>query len=125
MTCRVDKYVWCVRLTKTRSLASQVISKGKIRVNHAVVKPSKEVKLGDEIQITKNTATLTFKIIQLLNKRIGAKLVSEHIIDITTEEEKEKYRLYQTSQTSYKAFGTGKPSTKDRRDLEDFMDDWD
>ena len=125
MSYRLDKFVWCVRLTKTRSQATQVIGKGKIRLNQATVKPAKEVKLGDEIQIIKNTAAFTFRIIQLLNKRVGAKLVSDYIIDVTSEEEKEKFRLYQESQNSYKAFGTGKPSTKDRRDLEDFMDDWD
>lgn len=125
MSCRLDKFVWCVRLVKTRSLATQVIGKGKIRLNEATAKPSKEVRLGDEIQIIKNTAAFTFRIIQLLNKRVGAKLVSDYIIDITPEEEKEKFRFYQTSQNSYKASGKGKPSTKDRRDLEDFMEDWD
>lgn len=125
MSCRLDKYVWSVRLTKTRSQAAQAIGKGKIRLNQATVKPAREVRLGDDIQISKNTATFTFRIIQLLDKRVGAKLVSEYIIDITPDEEKEKLRLYRISQNTYKSTGTGKPTTKDRRDLEDFMDDWD
>lgn len=125
MACRIDKFVWCVRLSKTRSKASEAVNKGRIKLNGTQVKPSKEVKLGDEVQIMKHTAVYSFKVIQLLNNRVGAKLVADYIIDITPEEEIEKYRLYQLSQKSYRHHGTGKPSKKDRRELDDFMENWD
>ena len=75
MGCRLDKYVWSVRLAKTRSISSDAIASGKVRLNGELVKPAKEVKLGDEIQLIKHTAKFSFRVIQLLNKRIGAKLV--------------------------------------------------
>ena len=76
MASRLDKYVWCVRLSKTRSQASEAISKGRIKLNNQQVKPSKEPKVGDTLHFLKNTAIFSFKIIQLLDNRIGAKLVS-------------------------------------------------
>ncbi len=124
MGCRLDKYVWSVRLAKTRSKSAEAIANGKVRLNGDLVKPSKEVKLGDEIQFVKHSAKFTFKVIQLLNKRVGAKLVQDYIIDITPEEEREKLRLYQMSQSTYREHGTGKPSKKDRRNLDDFLENW-
>jgi ribosome-associated heat shock protein Hsp15 len=122
MAFRIDKYVWSVRLAKTRSQASELISKGKIKLNNVQVKASREPKVGDTIQISKNTAVYSYKIIQLLDKRVGAKLVEEYIIDITPEEEKEKYRLYSLTQSVYRENGTGKPTKKDRRDINDFFE---
>ena len=124
MSCRLDKFAWSVRLAKTRSLSAEAISKGKICLNGQSTKPSKEVKLGDEIQVIRHTTTFTFRIIQLLKSRVGAKLVSEYIIDITTPEEIEKYNVYRLNQSSYKTHGTGKPSKKDRRDIDDFLGNW-
>lgn len=125
MSCRIDKFVWCVRLAKTRSKATEEIAKGKIRLNSSDVKPSRDVKVGDEINVSRHTAVFSYKVIQLLSNRIGAKLVEQYIIDITPEEEKEKLKIYQLAQKSYKSYGTGKPSKKDRRDLDDFLEDWD
>jgi ribosome-associated heat shock protein Hsp15 len=122
MAFRIDKYVLSVRLAKTRSQASELISKGKIKLNNVQVKASREPKVGDTIQISKNTAVYSYKIIQLLDKRVGAKLVEEYIIDITPEEEKEKYRLYSLTQSVYRENGTGKPTKKDRRDINDFFE---
>ena len=124
MSSRLDKFAWSVRLAKTRSHSSDAISKGKIRLNGQTTKPSKEVKLGDEIQVIRHTATFTFRVVQLLKSRVGAKLVSEYIIDITTPEEIEKFNIYRLNQSSYKAYGAGKPSKKDRRDIDDFLDNW-
>ena len=124
MSCRMDKYVWSVRLAKTRSKASEAIVNSKIHLNGDLVKPSKEVKLGDEIQMIRHTARFTFRVVQLLKKRVGAKLVQDYIIDITPEEEIEKLKLYQLSQVAYRQHGKGKPSKKDRRDLDDFLEGW-
>lgn len=124
MNCRVDKYIWAVRITKTRSQASELISKGKIKLNQSQVKPAREVKVGDLIQVHKNTAVFTYKIIQLLDKRVGPKLVSEYILDVTPQEEIEKYKTYQLAQTAYREYGTGRPSKHDRKDIEEYLN-WD
>lgn len=122
MTLRIDKYTWAVRLTKTRSKASELISKGKIKVNEVDVKPSRDVKLGDIIQVHKNSAVFSYKVLELLEKRVGPKLVSIYIEDITPIEEVEKYKTYQEAQRVYRDMGTGRPSKKDRRSLDDFLD---
>ena len=124
MSCRVDKFVWSVRLAKTRSQSAEAISKGKVRLNEQHVKPARDVKLGDTIQVIKHTATFSYKVIQLLDRRVGAKLVPDYIIDITTDEEREKLKMYQAAQRVYREHGTGKPSKKDRRDLDSFLEEW-
>jgi len=121
----LDKFVWSVRLAKTRSQAADAISKNKVKLNGESSKPSKEVKLGDEVQIIRHTAVFTFKVIQLLQKRVGAKLVADYIIDITDPLEVEKLKTYQLSQSIYRDNGTGKPTKKDRRNLDDFLETWD
>ena len=87
MSCRIDKYAWSVRLAKTRSKAAEAVSKGKIRLNGEHVKPARDVKLGDEVQIIIHTATFNYKVIQLLERRVGAKQVPDYLLDITEEEE--------------------------------------
>lgn len=125
MSCRLDKFVWSVRLAKTRSQAAEAISKNKVKINNEVAKPSKEVKLGDEIQIIRHTAVFSYRVIQLLEKRVGAKLVADYIVDITDTEEIDKLKMYQLSQSVYRDNGTGKPSKKDRRSIDDFLENWD
>lgn len=125
MSCRLDKFVWSVRLAKTRSQAAEAISKNKVKINNETAKPSKEVKLGDEIQITRHTAVFSYRVVQLLERRVGAKLVPDYIIDITDPVEIEKLKVYQLSQSAYRDNGTGKPSKKDRRNIDDFLENWD
>jgi ribosome-associated heat shock protein Hsp15 len=123
MKLRWDKYLWCVRLAKTRSLASELISKGKIKVNGESIKPSREVKLNDLISVQKNTATFTFKVVGFTDKRVGAQLVSNFLVDLTPQEELEKLKLYQEAQRNYRQTD-GKPTKKDRRELDDFLSNW-
>ncbi len=122
MALRIDKYIWAVRLTKTRSQASELISKGKIKINQMDVKPSRDIKTGDTINIHKNSAVFSYKVLELLEKRVGPKLVSIYIEDITPIEEVEKFKSYQEAQRVYRDMGTGRPSKKDRRMLDDFLD---
>jgi ribosome-associated heat shock protein Hsp15 len=124
MKIRFDKYVWCVRLAKTRSQASELISKGKIRLNGQDVKPSKEIKVNDVIGVQKHSATFNYKVLVLLDKRLGAALIPTYIEDNTTEEEILKFKQYQLAQKAYRETD-GKPTKKDRRELDKFMDDWD
>ena len=124
MNCRLDKYVWAVRIAKTRSQASELISKGKIKINEMQVKPSRDAKVGDIIQVYKNTAVFSFKITGLIDRRVGAKLVPDFLVDITPETEIEKFKTYQVAQSAYREYGTGKPSKHDRRDIEEYLN-WD
>ena len=121
---RIDKFVWCVRLAKTRSLASKLVSANKIKLNGTECKPAKEVYPNDLITVQKNNAVFSYKVLQLTNKRLGAKLVMEHIIDITPEEEIEKYKTYQLAQRAYRGKDQGKPNKKDRRDIDHFLEGW-
>lgn len=124
MSTRLDKYIWSVRLAKTRSKSADAISKGRVRLNGENIKPAKDVKVGDVINVHKHTAVFTFKVLQLLDNRVGAKLVSDYLLDITPEEEIEKLKVFQVSQKAYRDHGTGKPSKKNRRDLDDFLENW-
>jgi ribosome-associated heat shock protein Hsp15 len=121
MPLRIDKYIWCVRLAKTRSQASELVSKGKIKLNKVSVKAAKEVKVGDVLSISKNSALFEYKIKALVENRMGAKLVSDYLIDITSLEELVKSKMYQEAQAQYRNNGTGKPTSKERRDLESFF----
>lgn len=118
---RIDKFVWAVRLFKTRSLAANQCKTNKILVNDEPVKASKEVKVGDIVSVKKSGAVFSYKVLELLEKRVGAKLVEQYIRDITPTEEIEKYKLFQASQKSYRHNGMGKPTTKERRHLEKFL----
>ena len=120
---RIDKFLWCVRLTKTRSQATDLVKKGKVRLNESEIKPSREVKANDVVSVIRHNAKFEYKITHLPKSRLGAKLVLEFLIDITSQEERNKYELYLDSQKIYRSFGDGKPTKKDRRDLDDFWDD--
>lgn len=124
MSSRIDKYIWSVRLSKTRSIATELVAKGKVKLNNEPVKASKDVKVGDVISIQRNNSFFNYKIKQLIANRVGAKLVEEYIEDITDPLEIEKYKQYQLAQSAYRQQGTGKPSKKDRRDIYDFLEDW-
>lgn len=122
MSLRIDKYVWFVRLAKTRTLATELVQRNKIKLNDMPVKPSKEVKIGDTLSIIKNNATFSYKIKDLLDRRVGAKLVSDYLIDITDPLELEKFKTYQAAQSVYREYGTGRPSRKDRDNLDSFFE---
>lgn len=131
MSIRIDKFVWCVRLSKTRSKATERVKKGKVKLNGEQVKPSKDVQVGDVVQITRHNALYSYKVKALLKNRVGAKLVDDYITDITPQEEVEKYKTFIAAQRSYRHHGTGKPTKKDRRAISSFLEwnddveDWD
>ena len=122
MSLRIDKFVWFVRLAKTRTLATELVQRNKIKLNDMSVKPSKEVKIGDTLSIIKNNATFSYKIKDLLDRRVGAKLVADYLIDITDPLELEKFKTYQAAQSVYREYGTGRPSRKDRDNLDSFFE---
>ena len=121
---RIDKYVWCVRLAQTRSLATKLVAGNKVKLNGLECKPAKEVSIGDLISVQKNNASFSFRIKALTEKRLGAKLIVDYIRDETPLEELEKYKTYQAAQRNYRGKDQGKPSKKDRRELDDFLEGW-
>jgi ribosome-associated heat shock protein Hsp15 len=117
---RIDQYIWAVRLVKTRSLAANLCKANKVYLNGKGVKPAQNVNVGDEIFLKKNNAVFSYQVLNLLDRRVGAKLVDQYILDITPEEEIEKYKTYQEAQRQYRRSGLGKPSAKDRRAIKTF-----
>jgi len=90
---RLDKYIWAVRLSKTRSQASELVAKGRVLINNAHVKPSREVKIGETIVLLKHSSRFEYKVLGLLDKRVGAALVKDYIQDTTPPEENQEYWL--------------------------------
>lgn len=130
---RIDKWLWAVRLFKTRSQATEACKKGRIIVDKIQVKPSRMIKIGDIVQIKKSPVTYSFKVLGLIEKRVGAKLVADYMVDVTTKEELELLEMQKHMLTLQRDRGTGRPTKKERRDLDDFFEtddhngweDWD
>ncbi|AZI34299.1 RNA-binding S4 domain-containing protein [Kaistella carnis] len=118
---RIDKFLWCVRFYKTRSIAADEIKKNRVSLAGQPVKSSREVREGDVIKIRKNQIDYQMKVLQIPKSRIGAKLVSLHIQDKTEKEQYEILKLRNLSQEHYRNRGEGRPTKKDRRDLDGFV----
>ncbi len=117
---RVDKYLWCIRYYKSRNIATQACNKGAVRVNGDVVKPSRNVYPTDEITLRKEQINYIVKVLDLPPSRVGAKLVDLYRVDKTPKEAFETNELLQYSKSYYRKKGVGRPTKKDRRDIEDF-----
>lgn len=120
---RVDKYLWCLRYFKTRSIATTACKKGQVRVNNTVVKPSREVYATDKIVIRKNQVNYQLTVNDIPPSRIGAKLVDIYRTDTTPKTEFEAQELLKFSKDYYRKKGTGRPTKKDRRDIDGFYDE--
>lgn len=118
---RIDKFLWCVRFYKTRSIAADEIKKNRVSVGSQTVKSSKEVKPGDLIKIRKNQIDYQIKVVQIPKSRIGAKLVPLHIEDKTDKEQHEILKLRKLAQDYYRIKGEGRPTKKDRREIDDYI----
>jgi ribosome-associated heat shock protein Hsp15 len=120
---RIDKYLWCIRVFKTRTIATTACKKGQIKIENKNIKPSKEV-FGDElILVRKNQINYQIKVLDLPKSRVGAKLVDLYTKDITPKEEFEKNELLKYSKDYYRKKGAGRPTKKDRRDIEGYQED--
>ncbi len=117
---RIDKYLWCVRYYKTRSLATTACKKGHIKVNGAVVKPSRDVYATDTIELRKNQINYKLTINDIPPNRVSAKLVDIYRVDTTPKTEFESQELLKYAKDYYRKKGTGRPTKKDRRDIDDF-----
>jgi len=119
---RIDKYLWCTRYFKTRNIATQVCKKGAVKVNNEPVKPSREIYPGDSITVRKDQIHYTLEVIDIPENRVGAKLVNLYRVDTTPPEAFKNQELLKYSKEYYRKKGVGRPTKKDRRDLEDFTD---
>jgi ribosome-associated heat shock protein Hsp15 len=117
---RIDKWMWATRIFKTRTIAVEACKKNRVIVNDAVVKPSRMIKIGDIIQVRKPPITYSFKVLDLTVNRIGAKLVPNYLENITPPEQYELLELQKISGFIDRARGTGRPTKKERRDLDSF-----
>jgi len=122
---RIDKYLWCVRYYKTRNIATIACKKGHIKVNGQVVKPSREVYATDIIELRKNQINYKLVVNDIPPNRVGAKLVDIYRTDTTPKEAFEAQELLKYSKDYYRKKGTGRPTKKDRRNIEDYLDDTD
>ena len=118
---RIDKWLWAVRQYKTRTLATEACEKGRILINDQTVKPSRLINEGDEINIKRTGLTRTLKVLKLTMNRLNAKLVPEYYTDLTPIDEIEAYKARLTKITIYRDPGTGRPTKRDRRTLDDFF----
>jgi ribosome-associated heat shock protein Hsp15 len=122
---RIDKFLWSVRIYKTRSIASEACRRGRITISNIQVKPSRYVLKDEIINVRKLPVIYTYRIIQPVENRVSAKLVSNYIQDLTPDEEKIKFDIKRAGFSNYREKGTGRPTKKERRNLDSFIDDFD
>ena len=127
---RIDKWMWAARIFKTRTIAAEACKKGRISINGSQVKPARMVKPGDVVQVRQPPVTYSFKVLQAIEKRVGAKLVPEIMENVTTPDQYELLEMSKISGFVDRARGTGRPTKKERRDLDEFfmpeyLDDFD
>ena len=120
---RIDKYLWCTRYYKTRSIATEACKKGHIKLNGANVKPSKDVFTGEKLTIRKDQINYEILVLDIPKNRVGAKLVDLYRKDITPEEAFQNQDMLKFSKDYYRKKGTGRPTKKDRRDIDTYNDE--
>ena len=127
---RIDKWMWATRIFKTRTIAAEACKKNRVMIQGVNVKPSRMIKAGDIVQVRKPPITYSFKVLEATEKRMGAKLVPQFLENVTTADQYEILELNRISGFVDRAKGLGRPTKKDRRELEQFagpaaLDDFD
>ena len=124
-SCRIDKYLWAIRVFKTRSEATDACNGNKVKIGGVNAKPSKAIKAGDVIEIRKASVLFTYKVIQTAENRMGAALVPQYAENLTPESELSKMHAPRETVTILRDRGTGRPTKKERRELDALMDSMD
>jgi ribosome-associated heat shock protein Hsp15 len=119
-TMRIDKYLWCVRVYKTRSMSTDACKNGRVELNEKSVKASQKVKEGDSISVRRGSLKMQFKVKAILKNRVGAKLVEQYLEDLTPQEDYDKEFLAKKKASEYRDRGLGRPTKKERREIDDF-----
>ena len=117
---RIDKYLWAVRLYKTRSLATDACRNGHVRMNGQPLKPSHEIKVGEVYEISIDQLHKVVEVKEMLGNRVGAKLVENYLTDLTPQEEYDRIQFIRQYSFEKRDRGTGRPTKRDRREIEDF-----
>ena len=120
---RIDKWLWAARIFKTRTIAAAACKKGQVSIQGAVLKPSRMVKVGDVINVRKPPITYSFRILKAIERRIGAKLIPEVVENVTSPDQFELLEMSKISGFVNRAKGTGRPTKKERRNLEEFTNE--
>ena len=120
---RVDKYLFAMRIYKTRSIAADACKKGRVTMNGVELKPSRSFKIGDKFSVRKGPITYSYEVLRLSENRLGAKLVPDYMRDITSQDQLELLELARLAGKNGRDRGTGRPTKKDRREIEIFMSD--
>jgi ribosome-associated heat shock protein Hsp15 len=118
--CRIDKWLWAIRCYKTRSAASEAATSGKVKVDGQAVKASYMVTVGKTVAVRKGVVTYTYKVLGLIEKRVGAAVAREHYEDLTPPEELDKLKMDSLLPAAFRERGTGRPTKKERRDIDKF-----
>ena len=124
-TVRIDKWLWAVRVFKTRTIAAEACKKGRVLIENNSVKPARMIRIGDIVQVKKPPVTYSFKVIDISQKRMGAKLVPNFMENVTPPEEYEILEMNKLSGFVDRQRGTGRPTKKDRRDMVQFTENLD
>ncbi|MDR1368666.1 MAG: RNA-binding S4 domain-containing protein [Dysgonamonadaceae bacterium] len=119
---RIDKWMWATRMFKTRTIAVEACKKGRVSINNVTIKPSRMIRIGDVIDVRKPPVTYSFKVLNLTENRMGAKLVPQYLENVTPPEQYEILELGKISGFINWTKGTGRPTKKDRRSLDEFND---
>lgn len=128
---RIDKWLWSVRIFKTRTLAADACKKGRVTINDAQVKPAKDVRTGDMVTVRKPPVVYTFRVLGIPSNRVGAKLIATYLENLTPQSELDKLDPDFMAFNGIRERGAGRPTKKERRTLDEirgessFVDDWD
>jgi ribosome-associated heat shock protein Hsp15 len=122
---RIDKWLWAVRIFKTRSVATEACKKGRVQIQNVSIKPSRMIRAGEIIDVRKPPVTFSFKVLALSDKRMGAKLVPQFMENVTPPDQYELLELGRINGFVDRRHGTGRPTKKERRDLDQFTDTFD
>ena len=118
---RIDKWLWAARIFKTRTIAAAACKKGQVSLKGSTVKASRMIKVGDIIDVRKPPVTYSFRVLQAIERRVGAKLIPEILENVTAPEQYEILEMNKISGFKNRAKGTGRPTKKDRRSLDEFQ----
>lgn len=121
MEARLDKWLWAARIFKTRTIAADACKNGRVMIDGVKMKPSRMIKEGDVLQVRKPPVTYSFKVLKAIQNRVGAKLVPEVLENVTTLDQYELLEMNRISGFVGRARGTGRPTKKERRELDDFV----
>lgn len=120
---RIDKWLWAVRIYKTRSIAAEACKKGHISIGDRTLKPSHNIRVGDVINVKKSPITYSFRVLKCAENRVGAKLVPELMENVTPKEQYEILEMSKISGFVDRMRGTGRPTKKERREIDSFIED--